>query len=284
MKDLYRKSALERLANPDQLDKAPQITSPLSWLALAALTAVVIFTLIWSIVGTLPETIDANGMVVSSASGTNTVYSPTAGRVTAILAPQGTLVYENTPVMVITPVQGSPVEVTAGLVGYVAETAVKQGDEVRTNGDLMRIAPRTDAAQIVVCYVPTAIIQRVKLDMDAYVTLSSAESETYGHMQGRVVNIDTYATSSNSMNSVLGTDNNMAARFTISGQEQAPVSAVTLELYADPATLSGFWWSSERGAAQPVQNGAMCSVRIIVKEIAPIEKLFTKIREVWGGN
>ncbi len=284
MKDLYRKSALERLASPDQLDKAPRITSPLSWLALMALTAVVVFMLVWSIVGTLPETVEASGMVVSAASGTNTVYSTTSGRVTSILVAQGTLVYENTPVMVITPVQGDPVTIEAGLVGYVTEMTVKQGDEVRSNGDLMRIAPRTEAAQVVVCYVPTAIVQRVELGMDAYVTLDSADSKTYGHMQGRVCNIDRYATSSNSMNSVLGTDNNMAARFTVSNQQSVPVSAVTLELYPDEGTVSGFWWSSERSADREVHNGAMSSVRIIVKEIAPIEKLFTKIREVWGGE
>ena len=32
MADLYRKSALERMSNPDQLDKALTVTSPMSQL------------------------------------------------------------------------------------------------------------------------------------------------------------------------------------------------------------------------------------------------------------
>lgn len=281
-KDLYRKSALEKIASPDQLDKAPKITSPLSWLALLALTVVVVITLFWSITGSIPETVSASGMIVNASSGINTVYSSLSGRVTAVHVSTGSLVRENTPVMVITPSQGDPVEIQAGLVGYVTEIVVKQGEEVSTNGDLVRIAPETQTAQVVACYVPTQTVRKVKLDMDAHVMLASADSQTYGHMQGRVVNIDSYSTSSAGMNSVLGKDNNLANQFQTVDSKQTPVSAVTLELYPDQKTQSGFWWSNEKGATQPVTNGSMCTVRIIIKEIAPIEKLFTKIREVWG--
>ena len=52
MAQVYRKSALEKLSSPDQIDKALTIVSPMSWLAIAAATAVVVVTIIWSIVGT----------------------------------------------------------------------------------------------------------------------------------------------------------------------------------------------------------------------------------------
>ena len=282
MKDLYRKSALERLASPDQLDKAPKITSPLSWLALLALTVVILITLAWSIWGVIPETISASGIVVSSTSGTNTTYSSGAGRVTAVNVTRGSLVRENTHVMTIMPSQGEPIDIAAGLVGFVTEIVVKQGEEARTNGDLIRVAPETEAKQIVLCYVPTSMVKKVMLDMNAYITLDSADSQTYGHMQGRIVNIDSYSASSAGMNSVLGENNNIAGRFVSSNSTPIPVTAVTLELYPDRDTDSGFWWSNEKGASQIVSNGSMCSVRIIIKEIAPIEKLFVKIKEVWG--
>ena len=282
MKDLYRKSALEKIASPDQLDKAPKITSPLSWLSLMALTVVVIITLAWSIWGEIPETVSANGMVLPSSSGINTVYSSLSGRVTSVMVSNGSLIRENTPVMVITPSQGDPEIIRAGVVGYVTDIVVKQGDEVKTNGDLIRVAPETAARQVIACYVPTSIVRKVRIDMDAYVTLDSADSQTYGHMQGRVVNIDGYSTSGAGMSNVLGTDNNIAANFTTNSSASVPVSAVTVELYPDAAADSGFWWSNEKGALQAVSNGSMCSVRIIIKEIAPIEKLLTKIKEVWG--
>lgn len=282
MKDLYRKSALERIASPDQLDKAPKISSPFSWLILLALTVVVVITVSWSIWGMIPETISANGMVVASSSGTNTVYSQISGRVTAMYAVRGKLVRENSIVMTVTPDQGEPVDIRAGLVGFVSEIVAQQGDSVNANADLLRISPETEAKQVIVCYVPTSTVKKVELNMDAFVTLTSSESQIYGHMQGRIVNVDSYSTSNNSMNSVLGKDNNVAGGFTMNASSAVPVTAVTIELYPDIQTTSGYWWSNEKGRQQPVSNGSMCSVRIVLKEIAPIEKLFTKIKEVWG--
>ncbi|MBQ3011719.1 MAG: hypothetical protein IJD81_11060 [Oscillospiraceae bacterium] len=73
MADLYRKSALERISSPEQLDKALTVSSPMSWLALGAVTVLIVITLVWSIFGTIPVTVTTNG-VVSSAISTNAVY------------------------------------------------------------------------------------------------------------------------------------------------------------------------------------------------------------------
>ena len=42
MAQLYRKSAVERISTPEQLDKALTVTSPMSWIALAAVTVVIL--------------------------------------------------------------------------------------------------------------------------------------------------------------------------------------------------------------------------------------------------
>ena len=41
MADLYRKSSLDKLSNPEQLDRMIKISSPLSWLALIAVLLVI---------------------------------------------------------------------------------------------------------------------------------------------------------------------------------------------------------------------------------------------------
>ena len=62
--DLFRKSSLEKLASPEQLDKAITIARPASWLALIGVTLIFIITAIWAFNGTLPVTIHAPGIVV----------------------------------------------------------------------------------------------------------------------------------------------------------------------------------------------------------------------------
>lgn len=83
MADLYRKSSLERMASPEQLDKVLRVTSPLSWLALLGITLIIIVTVVWSMIGTIPETITVKG-IVSSVVGSNSVYTEDAGTVVSL--------------------------------------------------------------------------------------------------------------------------------------------------------------------------------------------------------
>ena len=66
MADIYRKSALERLSNPEQLDKAIVVTSPMTWLALGAAAVIAVGLLIWSFVGSLQQTVSGVGVTVGS--------------------------------------------------------------------------------------------------------------------------------------------------------------------------------------------------------------------------
>jgi hypothetical protein len=63
MADLFRKSSLERLSSPEQLDKAITISSPVSWLALIGITVIIAATALWSVFGTLPTTVTSAGIV-----------------------------------------------------------------------------------------------------------------------------------------------------------------------------------------------------------------------------
>ena len=88
MAQLYRKSALDRISSPEQLDKALTVTSTMSWIALAAVTLILAVTIVWSIVGTIPVTVTTSGIVASPVS-TNAVYTPESGSVTAVLVYPG---------------------------------------------------------------------------------------------------------------------------------------------------------------------------------------------------
>lgn len=63
--DLFRKSALEKLASPERLDVLMQVTSPAGWIALWTIGLVLVGLLGWSIFGSLPERIDGQGILIS---------------------------------------------------------------------------------------------------------------------------------------------------------------------------------------------------------------------------
>jgi len=277
MADLYRKASLERISSPEQLDKALKITSPLSWLALLAVTAMLVVLVIWSIVGRLSQTVSVSGMIVSPTS-TNSIFSDESGVVTAVLKAQGDEVHLGDDVMTIQTARNETYTVKSDQVGTISEVLCTVGMNVNQNNEVLRISPKVTGKQAVVCYVPVSEAKKIARDMKTYVYLASADSQTYGHMEARVINIDAKASSAASVNNIVGSDNNLAQSFLQNGA----VTAVTLELWPDEKTQNGYYWSSEKGGSVDVSNGSLCSAKIITDEIAPISKLFAKIEEIWG--
>jgi len=85
---LFRKSALEKLSSPEQLDVTMQITSPMGWVALAGVSVLLVFATVWSVVGSISIKVDGQGILIRGA----TVFEVTAGasgRLTEILVKPG---------------------------------------------------------------------------------------------------------------------------------------------------------------------------------------------------
>ena len=65
-KSIFRKSALDRLSSPEQLDQLMQVTTSKGWLALLALCAIILAAIVWSVVGRLPTTVSGPGILIKS--------------------------------------------------------------------------------------------------------------------------------------------------------------------------------------------------------------------------
>lgn len=277
MADLYRKSALERISSPEQLDKVLKVTSPMSWLALAGVTLIVVATIIWSVLGTIPVTITAPG-IVSSKVGSNAVYAQEAGMVVSVRVRTGDEIHLGDPVLTYKNAANEVVTIYSDQVGTVADIVLKKGDSFTPGSEVIRVTPTTQAAQMIVCYVPLAQAKKLERGMTVNITLDSLDNQSYGNMVGRIVNIDAYASSVNGMSGVLGSGNNLDAEFTKNGA----VVAVACELYPDEDTASGYYWSNEKGGSVIVTNGSLVTAKIVTEEVAPITKLFAKLSEIWG--
>lgn len=80
--ELFRKSALDKLASPERLDVLMEVTAPKGWLALATIGVVLAAFVVWGIFGSIPERIDGNGILIRGgglrqlrASGDGTLTS-----------------------------------------------------------------------------------------------------------------------------------------------------------------------------------------------------------------
>lgn len=81
---IFRKTALERLSSPDQLDQLLHVTSSRSWLALMALGMLLLCAIFWGCYGSIPEKVTGQGILIQP-SGIFNVLSLSTGQIQDIV-------------------------------------------------------------------------------------------------------------------------------------------------------------------------------------------------------
>ena len=278
MADLYRKSSLDKLSNPEQLDRMIRISSPLSWLALIAVLLIVVATVVWSILGTLPTTETVNGMIVAP-DNVNAVYSETGGLLEKYCVDIGKEVKSGDKIAELKQTDGTVKTIVADRDGVLSAYSLEIGTPVLAGTEVARITPKNSGDQVIVCYVPLAYAQKFEEGMKVLVYPTSVDSQKYGHMEAEIISVEEYATNTNSLAYVLGSGNLVAEQFAANG----PIVSIVCKLKTDKDTKSGFYWSSDSAKNLTVSNGTIMSAKIVVDECAPITKLIDKFKDDMEG-
>jgi len=87
-KQIFRKVALDRLSSPEQLDEMMEVTTSRAWLALGAMTALLLAALVWGFTGSLPTTVQGIGILIRT-SGLGDVATTSSGQVTQVYVDRG---------------------------------------------------------------------------------------------------------------------------------------------------------------------------------------------------
>ena len=275
MAGIFRKTALERLSSPDQLDSMLKITSPMSWIGIGAAGILSAAVIAWSFMGSIPNTIAAPGVLVYSYN-TNTLFSPAYGTVKEVFVGQGDLVEEETPVMEILNPMGEVLTISSDQSGIISGCLISKNQTITPNAELFRLSPVTENDLSLVCYVDQNTAKQLENGMEVSIYLNAIDSGTYGHMKAEITNVDRYVSSGDAMAELLGEDGQLAAMLTQNG----PVAAVTCELMADENTESGYYFSSAKGTEVELNGGELATVQIVMAEQTPISMVFP----MFGGN
>lgn len=278
MADLYRKSSLDKLSNPEQLDRMIKISSPLSWLALVAVLLVIAATVVWSIIGTLPTTETVSGMIVDSNS-VNAVYSEFAGTLEKYCVDVGKEIKNGDKIAEVKQTDGTVRAIKADRDGVLSAYSLEPGTPVLAGTEVARITPNNSGNQVIVCYVPLAFAQKFEKGMEVLVYPTSIDSQKYGHMEAEIISVDEYATNTNSLAYVLGSGNMVAEQFASNG----PIVSIVCKIKTDTETKSGYYWSSDSAKNLTISNGTIISAKIVVDECAPITKLIGKFKDDMEG-
>ena len=91
--NIFRKVSIDRLSSPEQLDQLLRLTSPRSWIGLAAFGLLVGCALVWGAMGSLQTRVHGTGVLIRSG-GVFAVSTATGGQVTDVSVRPGMHVRE----------------------------------------------------------------------------------------------------------------------------------------------------------------------------------------------
>ena len=81
---IFRKAAIERLSNPEQLDHVVGVTRPFDWLAAAALALGLAVLLTWSVLGRIPTRVSGEGILLGSGGHLVDAVSAVSGNLASL--------------------------------------------------------------------------------------------------------------------------------------------------------------------------------------------------------
>jgi len=160
--------------------------------------------------------------------------------------------------------------------GRIVEVSVEAGDMVGAGGRLMTLESE-ELPITAMIYIPAAEGKKVRPGMAVYVSPTTVLAEEYGFMVGKVETASDYPMTPEGLRRVL---RNQQLIQELTG-DSAPIE-VRVQLIPDPATPSGFKWSSSEGPPMKVFSGTICTGNVTVETKKPISYVLPLMRKTVG--
>ncbi|HUM83050.1 MAG TPA: NHLP bacteriocin system secretion protein [Lachnospiraceae bacterium] len=170
--------------------------------------------------------------------------------------------------------------IAASKSGTVTEIVASEGALAATGTELVRIADDSSSVESnIILFVSLSKGKKITEGMTVKIHPTTYDEQEYGHMEGTVTYVDSFSSSSSSINSILGNET-LTSYFTKSG----PVMSVYCNIRKDSNTVSGFWWSSRKGADIAVSNDTILSAEIVTDTKHPIEMVIPLLKSIFNGS
>lgn len=171
---------------------------------------------------------------------------------------------------------GENVNVLSPFSGRVLEILADRGSVVTPGAPVLSVEVLSEDLMAVL-FVPASAGKKVQRGMAVQVSPSTVKREEYGSILGRVVWVAEFPSTTRGMTRLLGNEvlvNKLMA--------EGPPIQVNVALTRDPATPTGYRWSSSRGPSLKISSGTLASGDVVVKEDRPIALVIPTLREKLG--
>jgi HlyD family secretion protein len=163
--------------------------------------------------------------------------------------------------------------------GQILELTMTPGQVLTTGTKVAILEARSPSTQLVgLSFFANGEGKQVQPGMKIEMTPNSVQRERFGGITGTVTTVAPQPVTPEGAAKLIG--NSTLAQSLMGQESKIQVSA---KLQTDPASKSGFRWSSSKGPDFKVSSGSMTNVRITVEERAPITFVLPILKS-WIGQ
>lgn len=160
--------------------------------------------------------------------------------------------------------------------GRVLELMADRGDLVSPGTAILSMEVVSEELMAVL-FVPASSGKQVKPGLVARISPSNVKREEYGFIVGKVVWAAEFPSTSRGMLRLLANQELVNKLM-----KEGPPIQIDVALERDPATPTGFKWSSSRGPELEISSGTLAVGSVIVREERPISLVIPKLRKSLG--
>ncbi len=312
---IFSQEALDKLRSPEKLDTMLAITTPITWMALVAILALLFSVVLWSIYGAFTVKADGMGLIMDSA-GVMNVSHVASGKISSLYVQPGTFVHKGDLIAHLEQAEQSAdtrmAQYATGLAssdrdaigrayqydakryqqvvaedvfspydGIVDEIMVDEGSILSAGTPICSVRLTQNRDDLTgLLYIPVDKGKRVEPGMTIQLAPNGVDVSESGSLIGVVRTVSQYPVTAQGIQQHLG--NAQLAQWILQAQQGA-VMEVTFDLVKDPDSESGYLWTSVVGKHRPITAGSFCTGSIIIERKPPIEKVFYKLSQ-WLRN
>ena len=309
---LFSQEALAKMRSPERLNTLLKITSPLGWMALAAVLLLLTAVVVWSFLGAFTVKAEGFGLILD-IGGVENITHISSGRVRELYVRKGSVVKKGDLLALI----GNPSQIADTVMahnevalsgsyaeaqsraahfnaaryqekvgsdvrspynGIVDEVVVSEGSNISA-GSLICTVRRTyeeNEALKGVLYISVEKAKRVETGMVVQLQPNASDESKTGSLVAVVRSVSQYPVNQEGIKDQLG--NQYMAQW-IPQKLQGPVVEVKFDLVRDGGNESGYLWTSIVGKKRPVTPGTFVTGSVVIERKPPIERVFYRLTD-----
>jgi hypothetical protein len=263
MPAVYRQSALDRLATPEELDNLIQVTNRKGWIALFGLATVVIVAIIWGFLGAIPSVMQAQGVLIKP-DGLLEIRPAQSGQLVNLNVMPGQSVKEGQVIGTVKVGSSTNLDLVSPATGTLLDLNVENGQQVDPTTLVGRVEASAQPLKGII-YIPLALGKRLKPGTQVQLAPSNVRTDKSGYLLGTVTSISQFPATAASIVSTVKSQE-LAQAFASEG----PSIKLEVTLATDQNTASGFKWTTTDGPNLKLNSGTLFNATLIMDEQQPI--------------